>query len=153
LTPDPSADVPSYSDVGPDALDPTLTFEEFDRRLRKHRGEIKNILRNQVFVGGIGNAYSDEILFAAHIRPLRRASTLKPEERRALYEAMRATLSHAATTVRKQYESKKHPLHKQDRAFLKIHGKNKTQCPRCGHRISTIHSGGEATSFCRGCQF
>jgi len=152
LSADPAAEVAAYADVGPDALDPGLTFEEFDRRLKRHRGEIKNALRNQALVGGIGNAYSDEILFAAHIRPLRRASTLKPHERKALYDAMRTTLADAVATVRSQYEARKHPLHKQDRSFLQIHGKNKTQCPRCGHRISTIHSGGEATYFCRGCQ-
>jgi formamidopyrimidine-DNA glycosylase len=152
LTADPSADVPTYAGLGPDALDAALTFEEFDRRLKRHRGELKNILRNQVFVAGIGNAYSDEILFAAKLRPLRRASTLKENERRALFDATRETLANAVSTVRRQYEARKHPLHKQDRAFLRIHGKNKTQCPRCGHRISTIHSGGEATYFCRGCQ-
>jgi formamidopyrimidine-DNA glycosylase len=152
LTDDPAADIPTYDVVGPDALDPALTYDEFERRLRKHRGEIKNVLRNQVFVGGIGNAYSDEILFDARIRPLRRTSTLKPEERRALFDSMRSTLARAVATVRKHYEAHKHPLHKQDRSFLKIHGRNKTQCPRCGHRVSTIHSGGESTYFCRGCQ-
>ena len=152
LTDDPAADVPSYADVGPDALDPALSFEQFEKRLRRHRGEIKNMLRNQAFVGGIGNAYADEILFDARIRPLRRASTLKPEERKALFDAVRGTLERATETVRKQYADRKHPLHKQDRGFLKIHGKNKTQCPRCGHRISSIHSGGESTYFCRGCQ-
>jgi formamidopyrimidine-DNA glycosylase len=152
LTADPAQDVPAYADVGPDALDPDLTFEAFEQRLRKHRGELKNVLRNQVFVGGIGNAYSDEILFGAKIRPLRRVSTLGAEERRALYDSMRSVLSEAVETVRRQYAAKKHPLHKQDRGFLRIHGRNKTQCPRCGHRVSTIHSGGEATYFCRGCQ-
>jgi formamidopyrimidine-DNA glycosylase len=152
LTDDPVQDVPSYADTGPDALDPSLTFEEFERRLKRHRGEIKNALRNQAFVAGIGNAYSDEILFAAHIRPLRRASTLKPEERRALYGAMRSTLAQSVDTVRAQYDAGKHPLHKQDRSFMRIHGKKKTVCPRCGHRISSIHSGGETTYFCRGCQ-
>ncbi len=152
LTAQPELDVPGYADVGPDALDPQLTFETFEQRLRRHRGEIKNALRNQAFVGGIGNAYADEILFEARIRPLRRSSTLRPEERRALYDAMRSVLADAVKTVRGQYAAGKHPLHKQDRAFMRIHGKGKAQCPRCGHRVSTIHSGGEATSFCRGCQ-
>ena len=152
LTDDPALDVPAYADVGPDALDPALTFEVFEQRLRRHRGELKNALRNQALVGGIGNAYSDEILFAAKLKPLRRASTLSADERRALYAAMRSVLGEAVATVKRQYGEKRHPLHKQDRSFLKIHGKNKTQCPRCGHRISTVHSGGEATYFCRGCQ-
>jgi len=152
LTDDPAADVPGFKELGPDALDAELSLDVFERRLRKHHGELKNLLRNQSFVAGMGNAYSDEVLFAAHLKPLRRASTLKPEERRALYDAMRAVLPRAVETVRAQYDAGKHPLHKQDRAFLRIHGKGKTVCPRCGHRISVVHSGGEATYFCRGCQ-
>src|SRR5579863_4357851 len=65
LTSDPATDVPAFADIGPDALDPHLGFEDFQARLRRHRGEIKNVLRNQAFVGGVGNAYSDEILWAA----------------------------------------------------------------------------------------
>jgi len=152
LTGDPAADIPGFRELGPDALDPDLTFETFERRLRKHHGELKNLLRNQHFVAGMGNAYSDEVLFAARLKPLRRASTLKPDERRALYDALRAVLSNAVATTRAQYDARKHPLHKQDRAFLQIHGKGKTTCPRCGHRISVLHSSGEATYFCRGCQ-
>jgi formamidopyrimidine-DNA glycosylase len=152
LTDNPAADVPGYAELGPDALDPSLTYDIFEPRLRKHHGELKNLLRNQSFIAGMGNAYSDEVLFGAGLRPLRRANTLKAEERRALYDAMRSTLNHAVATTRAQYEAGKHPLHKQDRKFLKIHGKGKTSCPRCGHRISVIHPGGEATYFCRGCQ-
>lgn len=152
LTDDPDADVPGWSELGPDALDPSFTYQEFEARLRRHHGELKNLLRNQSFVSGMGNAYSDEVLFEAKLRPLRRASTLGPAERRALYDAMRSVLTRAVETTQRQYESGMHPLHKQERGFLKIHGKSKTVCPRCGHRISVIHSGGEATYFCRGCQ-
>jgi formamidopyrimidine-DNA glycosylase len=152
LTDDPARDVPSYAEIGPDALDPQLDFQTFEQRLRRHRGELKSTLRNQAFVAGIGNAYSDEILFAAKLRPLRRTSTLKPQERRALFDAMRSVLGDAVAQVRAQYDARKHPLHKQDRSFLKIHGRGKSVCPRCGHRISKLHSGGEETYFCRGCQ-
>jgi formamidopyrimidine-DNA glycosylase len=152
LASDPAADIPTFAELGPDALAPTLDLDTFTARLRKHRGEIKNVLRNQSFVAGIGNAYADEILFEARIRPLRRASTLSEGERRSLYEAMRSVLSSAVDTVIAQYRAHKHPLHKQDRTFMKVHAKGKALCPRCGHRISSVHSGGESTSFCRGCQ-
>lgn len=152
LTENPEADIPTFAELGPDALDPTLDATAFTARLRKHRGEIKNVLRNQSFVAGIGNAYSDEILFRARLRPLRRASTLSDEERRALYDAMREVLTQAVATVKKQYEDGKHKLHKQDRSFMQVHRKGKAVCPRCGHRISSVHAGGENTYFCRGCQ-
>lgn len=124
----------------------------FAAALRAENHTLKRALTDPRLLSGIGNAYSDEILFEARIRPLRRGSTLKPDERRALYEAMRSTLARAVDTVRAQYDAGKHPLHKQDRSFLRIHGKNKSTCPRCGHRVSTIHTGGETTYFCRGCQ-
>jgi formamidopyrimidine-DNA glycosylase len=124
----------------------------FLARLKRHRGEIKNVLRNQAFVAGIGNAYSDEILFAARIRPLRRVTTLSDEERHALYEATRGVLSAAVATIKRQYAEKKHPLHKQDRSFMRIHSRNKAVCPRCGHRVSSVHAGGDGTYYCRGCQ-
>lgn len=152
LSAQPDADVPGYSEVGPDALAEDLTYDVFEARLRRHRGELKNLLRNQSFVGGVGNAYADEILFAARLSPLRRASTLTPAQRRALYDAMRGVLAGAVATTRRQYDAGMHPLHKQERGFLNVHGKNKTVCPRCGHRISVIHAGGQATYFCRGCQ-
>jgi formamidopyrimidine-DNA glycosylase len=152
LTSRPDADVPTFAELGPDACDPRLDFAAFAARLRKHRGEIKNVLRNQSFIAGVGNAYADEILWEARLRPLRRASTLDESERAALFAAVRSVLTDATQTVKAQYDSKKHPLHKQDRSFLKVHGKGKAVCPRCGHRISSIHSGGESTFFCRGCQ-
>ena len=52
-------------EMGPDADDPSLTLEVWRDRIRRHPGELKNLLRNQEFVAGIGNAYSDEILHAA----------------------------------------------------------------------------------------
>lgn len=152
LTSDPAVEVPTFAELGPEASDPRLDLAAFSARLRKHRGEIKNVLRNQAFIAGIGNAYADEILWEARLRPLRRTSTLDDSERAALYAALRSVLSDATRTTKQQYAAGKHPLHKQDRAFLKVHGKGKAICPRCGHRISSIHSGGESTFFCRGCQ-
>jgi len=152
LTADPAADIPTFAELGPDALDPRLDFATFSARLRRHRGELKNVLRNQVFVAGIGNAYADEILFEARLRPLRRASTLDDAERKQLYDAMRTVLADAVATVAQEYARGKHPLHKQDRSFLRVHGKGKATCPRCGHRLSSVHAGGESTYFCRTCQ-
>ncbi len=152
LTADPESDIPTFAGLGPDALDPDLDEPTFLARLRKHRGELKNVLRNQVFVSGIGNAYADEILFEARLRPLRRASSLSDAERHDLYLAMRHVLAEAVATTKRQYAGGKHKLHKQDRAFMKVHARGKAACPRCGHRISSVHAGGESTFYCRSCQ-
>ena len=88
------------AEQGPDADDPELTLEVWRERIRRHPGELKSLLRNQAFVAGIGNAYSDEILHAAKLSPFRRRSSLAPEEVDALYEATRTTLARAIDVLR-----------------------------------------------------
>ena len=83
------------TEQGPDADDPALTLEIWRDRIRRHPGELKNLLRNQSFVAGIGNAYSDEILHAAGLLPFRKRSSLATEEVDALYRATRETLASA----------------------------------------------------------
>ncbi len=139
-------DVPGFADQGPDALG--VTLEEWSARIRRHPGELKNLLRNQAFVAGIGNAYSDEILWEAGLLPLRRRSTLTTPDVERLWAATQAVLSGAVASIRAQPH---YQPHKQDRSFMKVHMKS-GECPRCGHRISELTARGEVTNFCRGCQ-
>ncbi len=134
---------------GPDADDPALTLVEWRSRIRRHPGELKNLLRNQAFVAGIGNAYSDEILHAARLLPFRRRSSLAAEEVDALYEATRATLARALDVLRVRVPP---TFERQVRDFLAVHDKGGEPCPRCGTRITEIRPGGLITSYCRGCQ-
>jgi formamidopyrimidine-DNA glycosylase len=144
--------VPGLTDgeIGPDADDPALTLEVWRERIRRHPGELKNLLKNQAFVAGIGNAYSDEILHVARLLPFRKRTTLAPEEVDALYAATRTTLADAIGVLRKRVPP---TFEKQVRDFLAVHDKGGTPCPRCGTRISEVKPGGFVTSFCRGCQF
>ncbi len=143
--------VPGLTDdeIGPDADDPTLTLETWRTRIRRHPGELKNLLKNQSFVAGIGNAYSDEVLHAARLLPFRKRTTLAAEEVDALYTAMRTTLATAIRVLRQRVPP---TFEKQVRDFLAVHDKGGTACPRCGTKISEVKPGGFVTSFCRGCQ-
>ena len=136
-------------DQGPDADSPELTLDVWRERIRRHPGELKSLLRNQAFVAGIGNAYSDEILHAAKLSPFRKRASLAPEEIDALYAAMRATLSNAIEVLRERVPP---TFERQVRDFLAVHLKGGEPCPRCGTRISEVSSRSEATSWCRGCQ-
>jgi formamidopyrimidine-DNA glycosylase len=136
-------------DQGPDADDPALTREVWRERIRRHPGELKNLLRNQSFVAGIGNAYSDEILHAAGLLPFRKRASLAPEEVDALYDATRATLADAIDVLRERVPP---TFEKQVRDFLAVHDKGGQPCPRCGTRITEVRAGGFITSYCRGCQ-
>jgi formamidopyrimidine-DNA glycosylase len=134
---------------GPDADDPSLTLEAWRVRIRRHPGELKNLLRNQEFVAGIGNAYSDEILHAARLLPFRKRASLATEEIDALYAATRSTMTNAISVLEERVPP---TFERQVRDFLAVHDKGGQPCPRCGTRITEVRAGGFITSFCRGCQ-
>ena len=136
-------------DQGPDADSPELTLDIWRERIRRHPGELKSLLRNQAFVAGIGNAYSDEILHTARLSPFRKRASLAPEEVDALYAATRSTLANAIEVLRERVPPS---FERQVRDFLAVHLKGGEPCPRCGTRISEVSSRSEATSWCRGCQ-
>ena len=136
-------------EIGPDADDPVLTLDLWRDRIKRHPGELKNLLRNQAFVAGIGNAYSDEILHAAGLHPFRRRSSLATEEVDGLYAAMRTTLAEAIEVLRRRVPP---TFETQVRDFLAVHLKGGRPCPRCGARISEVKAGGHVTSYCRSCQ-
>ena len=135
--------------LGPDADDPGLTLPAWEARIRRHPGELKNLLKNQEFIAGIGNAYSDEILHAAGLLPFRRRATLAPEEVAALHAATGSTLSRAIGVLQERVPP---TFETQVRDFLAVHNKGGQPCPRCGARISEVSPGGFVTSFCRGGQ-
>jgi len=148
VAPDGLDAIPGFSEMGPDADDPELTLERFRERIRRHPGELKSLLRNPRFVAGIGNAYSDEILWAAQLAPLRRRATLRPDEIDRLYEAMRTVLADATERLRVLVPP---DIHLQHREFLNVHLRGGEPCPRCGRPLRQV-GGSEATTFCRTCQ-
>jgi formamidopyrimidine-DNA glycosylase len=136
-------------ELGPDADDPGLTLEVWRARIKRHPGELKNLLRNQEFVAGIGNAYSDEILHAARLQPFRKRGTLASEEVDELYAATRSTLTEAVAVLRDRVPP---TFETEVRDFLAVHNRGGEDCPRCGKRITQTEAGGFTTSYCRHCQ-
>jgi len=141
-------DIPGWTEMGPDADDPELTLDAFRQRIRRHPGELKPLLRNPRFVAGIGNAYSDEILWEARLAPFRRRSTLSDEQIADLYTSMRSALADAIVRLRELVPP---DIETQHREFLKVHLRGGQPCPRCGRELRQI-GGSEATTFCRTCQ-
>jgi formamidopyrimidine-DNA glycosylase len=141
--------VAGWDEQGPDADDPALTIQIWRERIGRYQGELKNLLRNQAFVAGIGNAYSDEILWEARLAPFRKRSSLASDEVDALYEATRNVLDWAIAQLRLLVPPR---LEVEQREFLRVHRKGGQSCPRCGTRISEVSAGGFVTNYCRGCQ-
>jgi formamidopyrimidine-DNA glycosylase len=139
--------VPEFSGMGPEALD--VSREDFREQLKKFRGEIKGILTRKEFVAGIGNAYADEILFAARLHPYRKRTQLTTQEIDQLYDAMQLTLREATEKVRAEMGEQ---VHLKPRDFMAVHMKSGEPCPRCGTAISLVGANQRITNFCRTCQ-
>jgi formamidopyrimidine-DNA glycosylase len=143
--------VPRWTEMGPDALDPELTEERFIERLKKQRAQIKTVLTTERCIAGIGNAYSDEILWEARIHPYRKRTELSDDQLAEIYRAVHAVMDWSTPIVAGLMEEKGLPANHY-RDHLRVHRKGGEACPRDGHRISEITSGQRVTNFCRGCQ-
>ena len=145
------AAVPRWSEMGPDVMDGELTEELFVQRLKKYRGQIKNVLTKEQCLAGIGNAYADELLWEAGIHPYRKRVDLTDEALGGLFRALRAVMEWATPIVRQRMEADGLPDgHYRD--HLRVRRKGGEPCPRCGSRISEITAGQRITNFCRRCQ-
>jgi len=142
-----SSEILDLHGMGPEPFE--ISLDDFRARLQKYRGEIKGILTRGDFVAGIGNAYADEILWAARIHPYRKKTQLTPNQVEQLYNAMQSTLRHAIDQVRAEMGES---IHLKPRDFLAVHMKTGEPCPRCGTPISLVGANQRITNFCRTCQ-
>ncbi len=103
--------VPRLEEQGPDGLNDPIGFDEFKARLRQFHGEVKGMLTRGAFVSGIGNAYSDEVLFAAGISPFRKRKTLSDEELARLHACVRDVVADAVMVLRERMgETTRHKI-------------------------------------------
>ncbi|KAA0237846.1 Fpg/Nei family DNA glycosylase [bacterium] len=144
--------IPGWTKNGPDLMDPALTGEEWLRRLRKHRGQVKSILTNAEFVQGIGNAYSDEILWEARVNPFAPRTSLAEDDLRRLFAAAREVMARAIPLVAAAIVKNGNLDYEERRDFMKVHRRGGQPCPRCGSPITEITANQRITSFCRACQ-
>jgi Formamidopyrimidine-DNA glycosylase len=126
------------TDLGPDVL--SISEEAFTDRLRGMRGSAKSTLMNQSILAGIGNIYSDEILFQAGIHPETRIDTLDRETIHRLFVTLREVLE---TAIEAGAEVDALPG-----TFLIPQRKKGGTCPHCGHPLHTRTFGGRTSYFC-----
>ena len=142
-------DVAGWDTLGPDADAAELDLPVWQERIKRHNGELQNLLKNQDFVAGIGNAYSDEVLWAARIAPFRKRSSLAAEESEQVWRASHEVLNWAVVELQGRVPP---TFEKQARDFLRVHLKGGQPCPRCGAVLSEVSPGGFTTTWCRSCQ-
>ena len=140
--------VPRLDEQGPDVLDDT-PLEDFRARLKHFYGEIKGVLTRGSLVSGIGNAYADEVLFAAGIAPFRKSRSLTADEVATLHRQCRSVVEEAVAVLRERMDGR---IHVKVRDFLQVHNKGGQPCPRCGGSITQLTANQVITSYCRRCQ-
>jgi formamidopyrimidine-DNA glycosylase len=145
-------------EAGLDNLDPgglevfDATLNEFAQAIRAKNHTLKRALTDPRILSGIGNAYSDEILFAARLSPFTLTQKLSDDEVQQLFTAIKTTL--ADWVERLRAESVKGFPEKVTafRPDMATHGKYGEPCPRCGNKIQRIRYGSNETNYCPACQ-
>jgi formamidopyrimidine-DNA glycosylase len=128
--------------LGPDALD--LNVNAFVERLGRARGSIKAALMNQKIVAGIGNVYSDEILFQAGVHPKMQVGDVGEDALKRLFRVMKRVLR---TTIDRQADPERLPD-----SYLIPHRGRDNSCPHCGNDLERIKISGRTAYYCPKCQ-
>jgi len=131
-------------DMGPDALDEQLDFEAFRRRLAGRGGAVKSALMNQQIVAGIGNVYSDEILFQARVHPKRPVNALGDGQLRSVHRALRKVLRKAVDCNGE--------IERLPRSYFLPHREGDGLCPRCRRELEQVKVSGRTAHLCPRCQ-
>ncbi len=136
--------------LGLEPLSPLFTPGALARMLRGAHVRLKLFLVSQREVVGIGNAFADEILWAARLSPQAMADRLDAAAADRLHAAIVGTLSRAVDEHRREFGGTlpmKEPLH-----LLAVHRHGKEPCPRCGTPIAVIYYEDRETYYCPTCQ-
>jgi formamidopyrimidine-DNA glycosylase len=144
---------PALRALDPGGLEPLdATLEQFHDALTRENHTLKRSLTDPHLFSGIGNAYSDEILHAARLSPLKLTRTLSNEELLRLYDAARATLrlwiDHLRAEVKDGFPEKVTAF----RPEMAVHGRFKQPCPVCGAPVQHIVYADNECNYCAKCQ-
>ncbi|HET6862017.1 MAG TPA: DNA-formamidopyrimidine glycosylase family protein [Pyrinomonadaceae bacterium] len=135
---------------GLEVLDATL--DQFSNRLLARNHTLKRALTDPRIFSGIGNAYSDEILFEAQLSPILQTQKMTPEEIKTLYDATRKSLNEWVERLRAESRDKFPAKVTAFRADMATHGRFGKPCPRCGGKIQRIRYAANETNYCPTCQ-
>jgi formamidopyrimidine-DNA glycosylase len=143
-------DVPGVARLGIDVLSPDFTVEAFaDVLAGAGRSRIRAVLIDQSLLAGVGNAYSDEVLWAAKLSPFKPANSLTPDAVVDLHQAIVQTLTEALERATGLAAAS---LKGEKKAGLAVHGRTGLPCPRCGEEIREIAYADKSWQYCATCQ-
>ena len=141
--------VEGIAGLGVDPLSPEFTVAELARRLVGTSANIKTALTSQSLIAGVGNAYSDEALHAAHLSPYKSAAKLSPAEVENLHDALVSVLTEAVTRSGGLAAA---DLKGDKKRAMRVHGRTGEDCPVCGDTIRQVSFATKSMQYCPTCQ-
>ena len=155
-TPDELGKVKELQHLAIDPLDHVFTWQAFGGALAQRASKMKALLMDQKFISGLGNIYSDEVLFAAGLRFDRPSDSLSSQEVRRLYRAMQEVLQEAirfrGTTLDDEAYLDLFGKPGEFQSELKVYGRAGLPCRRCRTPIEAVKISGRNAYFCPQCQ-
>ena len=137
-------------ELGPEPLDPSFEADRLYEMLSRRRRQLKPLLMDQKFIAGLGNIYTDEILFEAGLHPLRSSEQIGVAQTGALLNAIRKVLRTAieqnGSSIDWAYRGGEF------QNTFNVYQRVGEPCPRCGTQIEKIIVGQRGTHFCPNCQ-
>jgi formamidopyrimidine-DNA glycosylase len=127
-------------------------LDQFSAALTASNHTLKRALTDPRIFSGIGNAYSDEVLYHAQLSPVALTQRMKSEEISRLYQATRDTLSEWTQNLRAETGDKFPEKVTAFREQMAVHGRYGQPCPRCGTKIQRIRYASNETNYCPRCQ-
>lgn len=143
------ATVPGISRLGMDPLAADFTEDVLAGLLTGQRGQVKGLLTDQSVVAGVGNAYSDEVLWEVGISPFKPAGNLTPADVHRLHAALVDTLRAAVGRAQGLAAGK---LKAEKKSGLSVHGRTGLPCPRCGDTVREVSFADKSLQYCPTCQ-
>lgn len=143
-----------FKSLGPEPLEKYFTLKRFKEILNDKKGKIKQVLMDQTVIAGIGNIYSDEILWAVKIHPFKKTSKLSEPDLKRIYQAMQKILKKAIKL--KGDSAQDYRLITGERGgyqnIQKVYRQEGKPCSRCGTKIKRVKLAGRSAHYCPKCQ-
>ena len=144
------AEVPGIARLGIDPFSPEFTAGKLQELLTAGgRSQVKGVLTDQSKIAGVGNAYSDEVLWAAKLSPFKPASSLTSEQVETLHAAIVSSLQEAVDRSRGLAAGE---IKNDKKAGLAVHARTGLPCPRCGDTIREVSFADKSLQYCPTCQ-
>ena len=148
VTPDVGT-VPGVARLGLDPLSPEFTEQRLADLLAGQRGQVKGLLTDQSVIAGVGNAYSDEVLWEVGLSPFKPAKNLTGDDvsrlHASLVDTLRAAVGRAEGLAAGRLKAEK-------KSGLSVHGRAGLPCPRCGDTVREVSFADKALQYCPTCQ-